>query len=55
MGEAATNKVSEIQRPASEFPRRFLPDAIDLADWEQINPYFQALLDREPGSVRANL
>ncbi|MBW2053201.1 MAG: M3 family oligoendopeptidase [Deltaproteobacteria bacterium] len=51
MGEAATNKVSEIQRPASEFPRRFLPDAIDLADWEQINPYFQALLDREPGSV----
>ncbi|MBW2061353.1 MAG: M3 family oligoendopeptidase [Deltaproteobacteria bacterium] len=51
MGKVSTNKVSEIKRPASEFPRRFLPEEIDLADWGKIEPFYQDLLDREPGSV----
>jgi oligoendopeptidase F len=32
-----------VAHGATEFPRRFLPDRIDLGDWARIEPYFQNL------------
>ncbi|MBW2091580.1 MAG: M3 family oligoendopeptidase, partial [Deltaproteobacteria bacterium] len=51
MGSVSTNKVSEIKRPAPEYSRRFLPEDIDLADWPKIEPFYQALLDKNPKSA----
>ncbi len=51
MARISTNKVSEIKRPAPEFSRRFLPEDIDLADWQKIEPFYQALLERKPKSA----
>ena len=32
--------------PRREFPRRFVPEAVDVGDWTQLEPLFQELLHR---------
>ncbi len=36
-----------------EFPRRYLPERIDLGEWTAVQPYVQELLERPIGDVRA--
>ena len=40
-----------IEPRNSEFPRTFLPDDIDLGDWEAVQPWVEKLLDRQLGSA----
>lgn len=35
------------KRGSPEFPRKFVPKEIDLADWSRLEPLFRDLLDRE--------
>src|ERR1700730_12827230 len=34
-----------------EYPRKFVPKNVDLADWNQVEGYFTELQEREIGSV----
>jgi len=51
MTQPITNRVTELKRPSDKYPRRFVPQEINLADWNQIEPLYQRLLDRELTSV----
>ena len=35
------------------YPRRFLPHDANLGEWSQIEPLYDALLERKPGSAAA--
>ena len=37
--------------PATAPPRRFVPAALDVARWEELEPFYQALLDRPIGGI----
>jgi len=40
------NRVAELKRPSSDFPRRYVPQEVDFSLWEDIEPLFERLLDR---------
>jgi len=46
-----TNRVSELKRPNDEFPRRFVPEKIDLSKWDSIEPLFNKLLNTKADSA----
>ncbi|MGD0637852.1 MAG: M3 family oligoendopeptidase, partial [Nitrososphaerales archaeon] len=35
-----------------DYPRRFLPETVDLTDWNQVGKYFDGLRLRDLGSVQ---
>ena len=47
MGTEVVNRLSDLKRPSSEFPRRFVPAEIDFSDWNSIEPLYRKLLDRD--------
>ncbi|MBK6909372.1 MAG: M3 family oligoendopeptidase [bacterium] len=40
------NRVGELRRPAPEFPRRYLPAALTLQTWDDVEPFFRELEGR---------
>lgn len=53
MSGNVVNRVSELERPSEEFPRNFMPNEINLSEWDQIEPLFRELLDRQLDSVES--
>lgn len=47
------NRLSNLKRPLPEFPRAFVPDDIDLGDWNSFEPLFNELLNRKINSREA--
>lgn len=45
------NRVAELARPSSEFPRRFLASGLCLSKWEDVLPYYQDLEERQVEST----
>lgn len=48
----STFSLVTVANGASEFPRAFVPEKIDLGDWAQIEPLYQSLLDRKIESAQ---
>ena len=53
MGVGVVNRVAEIRRPSPEFPRKYVPEQVDFAEWQKLEPLFQELVDRPLASVEA--
>lgn len=51
MNGISINKVKDLKRPSVEFPRKFVPDDIDLTRWESIEPLFNNLFNFNLTSV----
>lgn len=47
------NRIDDVKRPSSEFPRRFVQEKIDYSDWMNLEPMFGELLDRKIDSKEA--
>ncbi len=39
--------LSELRRTSTRFPRRFVPDDLAFSSWENLEPLFRDLIDRE--------
>lgn len=53
MSNAVVNRVAELKRPSPKYPRKFLPNDLDLSQWEVIEPFFHKLLGRPLDSREA--
>ena len=53
MADQVRSRVNELARPSPEFPRSFVPEEVDFSVWENLEPLFEKLLDRELDSVEA--
>ena len=47
MQKQVTNRIAEISRPSQQYPRSFVPEDIDLSEWDNIEPLLQGLLNRK--------
>ncbi len=50
MSEAIVSLISELKRPSSKYPRRFLPDSLVVNEWSVLEPYFIQLTQRSLNS-----
>ena len=53
MGTEIVNRLSELNVPSAEFPRRFVPATLDFSNWNTIEPLYKELVDRKIDSVKA--
>ena len=45
------NRVAELTRPSSEFPRNFLAEELTLSSWDDVSKYYSDLEHRAIDSV----
>ncbi len=45
------NRVAELKRPSTEFPRNFLASGLTLSNWADVAPYYQDLEERQVESA----
>ena len=50
MSRQSAGRISELKQPSAEFPRKFVPEDLDHSKWENLEPLFNDLLNREVNS-----
>jgi oligoendopeptidase F len=52
VSDALVNRVAELPRPSANYPRKFVPENLDLSDWQAIEPHYRQLVDRKINSTQ---
>lgn len=51
MSDVLLSRVSDLKRPSTKYPRKFVPAGADLGNWDEIEPLYKQLLDAPINSV----